>query len=184
MAAPVLLLLSTIAYLANGEGMNNGEAGGAIQVWGFAAYGVAIVGLCRLFEAERPGASVAWMVVGLLGVAGGVGYGIDSIQAALVSGESMQEMESAAASLSLQAPGLLFFIALIAIGVLLLRTATVPRWSALAVIVGAVLFPASRMPDIEALAVASDVVLVLALVPIGFQLLRGEAVVGRAAYAA
>jgi len=181
-AAPVLLLLSTVAYVANGDGLNDGEAGGAIQVWAMIAYAVTVVGLCRLFEGERPGAAAGLTVLGLAGAAAGVGYGIDSIQAALVGGESIQEMDSAAASLALQVPGILFPLSIIAIGVMLLRTAAVPRWTALGLIVGAVLFPASRIPAVEALAIASDVVLLLALAPLGLQMLRpeGRAIAGTA----
>ena len=42
--------------------------------------------------------------------------------------------------------------------------------------VGAVLFPLAQIPDVEAIAVASDVLLLVALVPLGLQLLRGAGV--------
>src|SRR5688500_3212275 len=57
--APVLLLLSTVANMTNGEGMNNGEAGGVLQVWGMAAYALVAVGLTRLLEERSPRAA-AW----------------------------------------------------------------------------------------------------------------------------
>lgn len=171
-AAPVLLLASTLAYIAGGDGMNDGEAGGAIQVWAMIAYAVVVVGLARLLATESPGLADVLLVAGLAGTAGGVGYGIDSIQAALVSGESLQEMESAAASLALQVPGILFPLGLAALGFALLRADLVNRFTGAGLVVGALLFPASRIPDVEALAVVADVVLLAALVPFGWSLVR------------
>ena len=52
----------------------------------------------------------------------------------------------------------------------------VPSWNAVAFAAGAVLFPMAQIPDIEALAVASDVLLLVGLVPLGVQLLRGAGV--------
>lgn len=174
MAAPALLLASTIAYVANGEGMNDGEAGGAIQVWAMIAYAVTVVGLSRLLDADAPRAADVLLVAGLVGTAGGVAYGIDSIQAALVGGESLQEMGSAAASLALQVPGVLFPLGLAALGVVLLRNGLVTRWTGTGLVVGALLFPASRIPDVEVLAIASDLVLLAALVPFGWALVRSD----------
>lgn len=52
--APLLLLASTLAYVANGEGLSEGEVAGAIQIWAFITFGVAVVGLARALEAFAP----------------------------------------------------------------------------------------------------------------------------------
>jgi hypothetical protein len=174
-AAPVLLLLSTISYSSAGNGMNDGEAGGAIQVWAMIAFALVAVSLARLLEPAAPRAAATLTVLGLIGAAGGVGYGIDSIQAAIFETGSIQETDSAVAPLALQLPGVLFPVSLIALGLMLARTGTVARWSGWTMAAGALLFPLSRIPDIEALAIAADVTLVIALVPLGLQMIRGGA---------
>lgn len=88
------------------------------------------------FADAAPRASTALLFVGLAGAAGGVGYGIDSIQAAVFGTESIQESDSAAASLALQTPGILFPLGLAGIGVLLARTATAPVWAAWLLAIG------------------------------------------------
>jgi hypothetical protein len=172
-AAPVLLLGSTISYVSAGKGMNDGEAGGTIQVWAMIAFALVTVSLARLLERAAPRAAATLSVVGLIGAAGGVGYGIDSIQAAIFDTGSIQETDSAVAPLALQLPGVLFPLSLIGLGVMLARTGTVAPWSGWTLAAGALLFPLSRIPDVEALAVAADALLVIALVPLGLQMIRG-----------
>lgn len=172
-AAPVLLLLSTISYISAGDGMNDGEVGGTIQVWAMIAFAIAMVALARLLERSSPRAAVTLTIVGLIGAAGGVAYGIDSIQAAVFETGSIQETDSAAAPLALQLPGLLFPLSLIALGVMLARTKTVEPRLGWMLAAGALLFPLSRIPDVETLAVAADALLVLALVPLGLRIFRG-----------
>lgn len=170
--APALVLASTVAYLARGEGMNDGEVGGAIQLWGMAAYAVAVVGLLRLVEDAAPRAAVVLTVLAMLGVAAGAGYGIDSMQVELFGTDSIQEVEGSLAPIALQVPGILFPVSLIGLGVVLARTGTVTALAGYGLAVGAVLFPASRIPDVPGLAVASDVIVLLALAAIAAQVVR------------
>ena len=172
-AAPVLLLLSTISYITAGDGMNAGEAGGAIQVWAMIAFALATVSLSRLLERPAPRAAAALTAIGLIGAAGGVGYGIDSIQAAIFHTGSIQETDSAVGPLALQLPGVLFPLSLIGLGVMLARTGVVARWSGWMLVAGALLFPLARIPDVEALAIVGDAMLLIALVPLGWQMIRG-----------
>lgn len=175
-AAPVLLFASTIIYVVSGEGMNVGEAAGAIQVWAMIAFAIAFVFLARLLEPTSPRAATVLTVLGLVGAAGGVGYGIDSIQAAIFGGGSIQETNSAVAPIALQLPGVLFPASLVSLGVMLARRRCVARWMGITLAVGAVLFPMSRIPDIEGLAVLSDVLLLVALIPLGWRIVRSAAV--------
>lgn len=168
---PLLLLTSTVAYIAGGNGMNDGEVGGAIQVWAMIALGVAGIGLARMLESHAPRAAAVLTCLVIAGIAGGIGYGIDSIQADVHSTESLQETESAAAPLALQVPGLLFPVSLLTLGVMLARSGAAPKPLGVMLAIGAVMFPMSRIPDVEALAVASDAFLALALVPLGLSIL-------------
>ncbi len=170
-AAPVLLLASTAAYIISGDGMNNGELGGALQVWAMIFFAVGAVTLTRRFGDVAPRASALLLLVGLAGAGGGVAYGIDSIQAAVFDNPSIQDADSKVAPLALQIPGLLFPLGLVGTGVMLARTATAPVWAGILLVIGAALFPIARIPDIEALAVVGDALLVLALIAIGWHAL-------------
>lgn len=171
---PVALLASTLAYAGQGDGMNNGEVGGAIQVWAFIALTVAVVGLARLLEASAPRAAVVITVLGLAGLAAGAGYGIDSMHAEVSKAESLQEVDSLA-PIALNIPGLMWPLGLIVLGVMLARAGAVPSVLAYGVVAFGVLFPASRIPDVVGLAVVADVVGVLALGGIGLHLLGAPA---------
>src|SRR5688572_25661413 len=101
--APLLLFCSTVAY-AVGGGINNDRTGGAVQVYAMAVWFLVVIGLTRLLEVPFPRAAATLTVVGALGVAGGVAYGVDSIQVA-ATGVSAEEL-GAAGALALYLPGL------------------------------------------------------------------------------
>jgi hypothetical protein len=179
-AAPVLMLASTVAYLANGQGLSAGTVAGTVQIWAFAAYGVAIVGLAVLLDDVAARAATAVRVLGILGVAGGAAYGLDSVTMGAF-GASGQDVGGAVTPLALRLPGLAFPLALAALGVLLARHRLVPAPAAWALVAAAILFPASRIPDIGAVAVASDVLALLAMGAVGAHLLGHRAAVRRPA---
>ncbi len=172
-AAPVLTLASTLAYTA-GDGMGADPVGGSVQVYAFVATSLAIVGLTRLLEAPLPRVSAVLTILGMLGVAGGVAFGIDSIVYADDPVAALSEQESAAAGLALFLPGITYPLALIGIGLSLAMTGVTARWSALTLALGGLLFPMSRIPGIEPLAVIADVVLLVGLAPIGWSVLTGR----------
>ena len=169
--APALLLVSTMVYAAGG-GINNDRAGGIIQVYALAAWILVVIGLTQILEVPFPRAAAVLTLIGALGVTGGIAYGIDSIHLA-ATGVSAEDL-GAAGPLALQIPGLLFPLAHIGVGVGLLRAKVQPRWSGIALIVAAILFPASRIPAIAALAIAADALFILALAPLGWAILQGR----------
>jgi hypothetical protein len=160
--APLLVLLSAVGFILEGEGDNHGEIAGAIQVWGFIAFALVVVKLTGKLTAFAPRAALLLLVVGCMGVAGGVGYGIDAIQADVFDNDSIQDTTSAAAPLALQIPGGLFPLSLLAIAVMLGISKAVPAPAAGLLGVGAILFPLGNIPDIESLTVAANAVLTLA----------------------
>ena len=168
---PLLLFVSTVASTAGG-GINNDRAGGAIQVYAMAVWTLVVIGLTRLLEAPFPRAAAVLTLAGALGVAGGVAYGVDSIHVA-ESGVTAEDI-GAAGPLALYVPGILFPLAHIGIGIALMRANVQPRWSGIVLVVAAILFPASRMPSVEALAIACDALFLLALAPLGWATLQGR----------
>ena len=170
--APLLMLASTIAHVVNDEQLNNGEVGGIVQVWAFIVLGVAIVGLARLLEAATPKGALAVIVLGIGGIAAGVGYGIDAIAADVHGAESLQDITtSPAAPLALQLPGALNTLSLVVLGVLLARHRIAPAALAYAIVAGALIFLAARIPDIETIALVGDAVLVFGFGGVGLRLL-------------
>jgi hypothetical protein len=163
--APILLLLSSIAFAAGG-GIDDDQLGGAIQVYAFAAFALAFVGLRGMVENEFPRGSAALTLVGVVGAIGGSCFGIVAITSEL-NGIHLQDAQDVSVQLALFLPGNLFAPALIGFGLALHHARVGRPISAPALIVGAVLFPISRIATIEPLAIAADLILVLALVSLG-----------------
>ncbi len=161
-AGPIAMLASTIAYLANGAGISEGEAAGAIQVWAAIAYGVALVGLARALDHCSPRLAAAVTALGVAGACGTAAYGLDAIQQAVLAGDVY---DSPAVPFALRIPGLLFPLALLVLGLAVARSAADGRGrlAGWAVMVGAILFPVGRIADLGPLALVTDVVLLGAL---------------------
>jgi hypothetical protein len=166
--APLLLLTSTVLYSTGGAGMNRSDIAGAVQVWALIAFAVGLLGLVRSLEAVAPRGATLLALLVLVGCAGGVGFGIDSMHAALPGGSNLLEADSSTfAPLGLALPGALFPVGIAATGIALWRAGLISGLEALPVVAGAVLFPASRFPSIEVLAIAADLVLVVGFVALG-----------------
>ena len=179
-AAPVLLLASTLAYVAS-DGLGDDPAGGAIQVYAAVAFALAIFGITGRLEASVPRIATALTVAGMVGVAGATGFGHDSIVFSYNPVAALSEQESAAAGLSLFLPGILFPLALAALGVACAKTQVGPRWAGVLLALGGLCFPVSRIGEIPALALAADGLIAAGMVPIGLAALRGSGAQRRAA---
>jgi hypothetical protein len=167
--APILLLGSTVAYITEGEGINDGHVGGTIGVWSCFAFVLAFIGIYRTLEPVAPRAAPIFLAVAATGSAAGVGFNVDAILAAEFGRDAVDTAtEDTPFTLLAFLPwGLFFPISLVATGVLLWRAGIVPRLLAGLVLAGGVLFVASRPERIDALAIAGDGVLIVALAPIG-----------------
>lgn len=160
LVGPLLLLASTVAYIAGGDGMSEGEAAGAIQVWAFVAVALALVGCARALETRTPVGATVLSVTAIVGCVGGALYGLDAIQLAVLDGSIH---EHAASPFALRIPGLFFPVALLVLGVLVARRARAPRVAVVATVLGAVLFPAGRIGDVAAIAVVTDLLILVGL---------------------
>ena len=168
---PVLLLGSSVAYLAGG-GLNKDELGGALQVYAFVALTVVAIGIARAVERALPRASAALLAFAVLGCGAGVGFGIDSIHAALPGGTGLEDADSAAGTLALFVPGAIFPLSFAALGVALWRARVSPRSSGPLLVAASLLFPVANIPDSEAIAVTANALFVVALWPLGITWLR------------
>jgi hypothetical protein len=182
-AGPVLLLGSTIAFLTE-NGINDGVIGGMIGIWSTFALAVAFVGIYRMIESRAPRIGPIFGAMALVGFTAGALFNLQAMYLAAYGNDLLTDaMEGTVPDVS----ALTFFaflpwgwlapVTFVATGILLWRTRTVPTWSAALLVLGGVLFISSRPARIEPLAIACDIALVLALVPIGWDMLGRRRVV-------
>jgi hypothetical protein len=169
--APVLLLASTVAFSTLGGGIGVGAVAGVALVFAMIMFAIALVGLARRAEPVAPRAAAAVTAFGLAGTAGGVGFGIDSIQAQLFGTPGLDEV-SLAGVIALRV-GVLFPLSMIALAVLLGVTGRAPRALAATLAVAAALFPVARIGGLLPVGIASDLLFVIAMGGLGLSLIRG-----------
>ena len=152
--APVLYLIADSTYAARGW---TDSTAGILHVLGAIAYGFVVLRITTWLTG-RPRLSVAILITGLLGMAGNVAYGFDTIHMSL--GDTALVHQPGAANL-IKPLGLFFPLSfvLIAVAVFLLGR----RWQGVVVLVAALAWPIAHIGNIAPLAVAVNVVLVVAL---------------------
>lgn len=173
-AAPVLLLASTVAYLTAGEGINDGVLGGTIGVWSSFALIFAFIGIARTLEPVAPRAATVLLVISVIGMTAGVGFNVQAIHQGYFGQDFLNTVDGGSDLVGLLAflPwGWLAPVTFVTTGILVLRTKVFPAWTALPLIVGGVLFVSARPAQIDVLAVLGDVSLVIGLIPVGLAML-------------
>jgi hypothetical protein len=179
--APALLFGSAIAFAAGG-GVNKDELGGALLVYAFVAMTVVAIGIARAVEPALPRASAALLAFAVLGCGGGVGFGIDSIHAALPGGTGLEDADSAAGGLALLVPGAIFPLSFAALGVALWRAGVAPKASGPLLVAAGLMFPVANVPENDALPVVANALFAVALWPLGITWLRQpRSIAGRGA---
>jgi hypothetical protein len=168
-AAPLLIAASSVAWVAGSE-----PARGVLQFYGVALSAIVILTLTHALAPAFPRAAVALTLLGVLGVAAGAGFAVDNIHGALLDDAYLVDDGGATGALVAQLPGPMFALAWVGIGATLLRAGVRPRWSAIALIVGGLMFPASRIGEIAPLALVDDLLFLVALAPLGLAIVRGR----------
>lgn len=153
-------------------------AGAAIMFYAFAAFMPVVVTLTGILEVAFPRAAAALTVLRALGIAAGVGFAIDGIHAELPGSVELIDDGGTAGVFVANIPGLMFPLALIGLGLALVRAGAHPRFCGPALILAGLLFPISRIGEIVPLAMVDDLLLLLALAPLGLAIRRGDAVIG------
>lgn len=170
--APLLLLASSIAWLAGSEATR-----GVLGFYAFAIFALVVFTLTQAFADTLPRAAAALTVVGALGAAAGVGFSIDAIHSTLPNSVALIDDGGTAGVFVANVPGLMGPLAFIGIGIALLRSGVQPRWCGVALIVAGALFPPSRIGDIAALGAIDDLIFLLALAPLGLAIMSGRDIV-------
>lgn len=175
-AAPVVFLVSDVAYITAGNGINNGVLGGTIGVWSVFLLGWAFLGISRALEPVAPRGALTLLMLAVPMVVGGAAFNVTGIHWDLFG----NDLDDIAASGGGGAIGLLAFlpwgwfapVSFVVAGIFVWRTAIAPRWAGLVTVLTGVLFLSARPAGIDFLAIICDVTMVLGLVPIGLALLR------------
>ncbi|HCB06826.1 MAG TPA: hypothetical protein DEQ43_21720 [Nocardioides bacterium] len=151
-AAPVTYLAADTTYAARGW---DDATAGALAVVASILYGFVAL---RVATWLPPGSllRIAVVIAGLIGSAGAVAYGFDSIHLSL--GDTQLVDRSGAANL-IKPLGLFFPLALVLMGAAIIRLGS--RAAGALVLVAGVLWPVAHIANVETLAVAVNVLLVL-----------------------
>jgi hypothetical protein len=152
--APLLYLAADCTYAARGW---DDATAGVLHVLGAIAYGFVILAVAF----DLPASSrlrAALLFTGLIGMAGNVAYGFDTIHMSL---GDQQLVDRAGAANLIKPLGLFFPLSLVLLAAALqgLRH----RWQAAAVFAAALVWPVAHIGNIAELAVPVNVALVLAL---------------------
>jgi hypothetical protein len=191
-AAPVLMLLSTIAFITDGEGINEGVVGGTIGVWTAVAFVIAFVGIGRMLEPLSPRWALAVTLLASIGFTAGVAFNVDAIFVGLIGPELDTAIDEAIDEGGTNLVGIFAFIpggwfapiSMVVTGIALWRTKIVPRWSGALLLAGGILFVIARPERIDILAIVADVVIFAALIPVGLAMLGTQSARREAAVAA
>jgi hypothetical protein len=148
---PVVYLIADSLYAARGW---DDPAAGVFHVLGAIGYALVVVRLIAFGDGYL---AAALLVVGVLGVAGNVAYGFNTIHVSL--GDT--DLVDAAGAANLIKPlGLFFPLTLLLAAIVLRRTG--PVWNVALLAVAASVWPFAHIANIAWLAVAVNVVLVAA----------------------
>jgi hypothetical protein len=152
--APVVYLAADSTYAARGW---DDATAGVLHVLGAIAYGFVVLQVAqRLPAAARLRAGL--LLAGLIGMAGNVAYGFDTIHMSL--GDTALVDQSGAANL-IKPLGLFFPLSLALVAWALARLGN--RWQGVVVLVAALAWPVAHIGNIAPLAVVVNVALVIAL---------------------
>lgn len=152
--APLLYLAADSTYAARGWA---DPTGGVLHVLGATAYGFVILRVATWLPREST-LSAAIVLTGLIGLAGNVAYGFDTIHASL--GDTQLVDQPGAANL-IKPLGLFFPLSFALVGLALSRLGH--RWQGALVLVAILAWPVAHIGNLAAVAVAVNIALVVAI---------------------
>ena len=183
-AAPIVFLLSDIAYITAGNGINNGLLGGTIGVWSCFLLGLTFVAISRVLEPVAPRGAVALLLMAIPAASAGAAFNVNAMHWDHFGNDivdaAFSDSGATVAILAFLPWGWFAPASLVVAGVLVWRTQVLPSWAGAMTAIAGVLFVSARPANIDALAMVADVAMVLGLVPIGLAMLSGRRAPDRA----
>ncbi|HEY9048989.1 MAG TPA: hypothetical protein VIN08_23980 [Ohtaekwangia sp.] len=171
--APAITIVGTL-FWQQGEA---GIIGGTCIILATIFWIPAFIGLFSLLRDEMPVYALLGLMIAIYGCIGGNNFGFEAYYREIfsISGEQKRQAFSAyplAFNFVLFWPGPLFPLSLLVLSINYLRKKSVPLWVAVMLCMGAVLFPAGRIPKIMWIALTTDFILAIPLLYIGNMLLQ------------
>jgi hypothetical protein len=162
---PLVLVASSLAWLAGDE---YAELRAILSFWAFPAIALGLIGIATRLERSAPRSRALVTALVTIGAVAGGAFAQEIAMVDFFGTERLIRQDTPSAMLSLGLPGLMFPAGVILTGLLAFRHRVLPRWQAALLAAGGALFPLSRMPELPALSVAADVLMVVALAPVAF----------------
>lgn len=180
------LLVSTVLYITDGRGINDGVLGGTVGVWSCIGLAIGSVGVFRLLEPRAPKAAPIAGAVALAGLSSGTAFNVQALYLAKYDQDFLADVTAGSDNdwfgfFAFLPWGWMAPVGFVLIGWLVWRTAVARPWAGGLFVLGGVLFVTGRPARIDAIAIATDVVLVLAFLSITPALLRAATPVRRTA---
>jgi hypothetical protein len=166
LVAPLIYLVADSIYAARGW---DDATAGVVHVLGAIAYGFVVLRVAAWLP-PRSRLAAAILLTGLIGMAGNVAYGFDTIHTSF--GDTALVDRSGAATL-IKPLGLFFPLSFAIIAIALDRLGH--RWQAVVVFLAMVAWPIAHIGNIAALAVPVNIALVVGLGSLAWQRPRGNA---------
>lgn len=168
---PALWAAASVAWMADAV-----ELRAILTFWAVVFTGVGLHGVILRRLAEP--AAFVHAVLGLTlaaGLAAGAGFAVELAMTETFGIDRLVDAGQASSVLTLQLPGLLYPLSLIGIGVASWRKNTMPGMSGVLVALAGLIFPISRIGEVAGVALASDLLLVVATAPVAVGVVRGDA---------
>lgn len=176
--APLFYALSTFFWAGKGQ---YGITSSTLLIFGSVFWTAALIGIFRLLRDKTPRYAAVGLLVALYGVVcGGTAFAFRGLFTEIYSispGVALQSLNAHpfVANALFWIAGPAFPVSLLILGVVLIRTKTVPLWVGILLVLGGAIFPVSRIPRIELIAHAADVLLLIPMWYMGVRLLQNKA---------
>ena len=167
-AAPLVFAASTFFWKEGQYGVTGGTLINLSQV----PWIVAFIVLFDKIKMEMPRYATVGLIVAIYGCLSGANFGFDGVYGEAFQIPHKTYLETLAhyslsANLLLFWSGPLFPLSLLVLGIVLIRLKKVEVWLGALLCLGAIAFPLSRIPRIESIAHAVDILLALPLIVMG-----------------
>lgn len=180
---PALFALSSFAWRPDGD---YGVTGGATLAVGSVFWIIAFVGIFGELRARTPRYAAWGLLAGVYGaVCGGAAFALQGVFVDLhrvTHEQSLAALDAhpIVANAIFWIGGPAFPVTLLVLGIVLAATRTVPWWTGAMLALGGALFPVARIPRIELVAHSVDLLMLVPAGYMGWNLLRGRTLGGRA----
>ena len=175
--APTLFAASTFFWIRADGRVEYGAVGGTLIAVATAFWVPAFAGLFGLVKERMPRFAAWGWLVAVYGCIGGAAFGLEGLFAEAfrlphdVRRDAWARFPTAF-DLTLFWPGPLFPLSLLVLGAVLMRTRSVAPWVGALLCLAGIAFPASRIPRIDLVAHAADLLMLVPLAHVGMSYLR------------